>query len=123
MYMRGPSRDAILNFLEFALGTLILPRKASPPSITFSKHEVLNLQDTHRISLPYRILSLTARSIPDHQNDHSDSLLLVRKSASLISTHVSSTDHGPQVIADLYEKYIELIGQQINDEGDTISDG
>lgn len=28
-----------------------------------------------------------------------------------------------QVIADLYEKYIELIGTTINEEGDTMSDG
>ena len=34
-----------------------------------------------------------------------------------------SLTRSSQVIADLYERYVELIGTTINDEGDTMSDG
>ena len=45
------------------------------------------------------------------------------------SEHLPSTincmllTHSTQVIADLYERYVELIGTPVNEEGDTMPDG
>ena len=59
------------------------------------------------------------------QNDHPHPLLLVWQGKQGRSQNIACSPLilGTKVIADLYEKYVDLIGTSINDEGDTMPDG
>jgi hypothetical protein len=59
------------------------------------------------------------------QNDHPHPLLLLRQSTPLLHLKPLPQPSNTylQVIADLYERYIALIGEVIDDEGNTKSDG